>query len=332
MKFESVDVGFDKLRDPTDYVRLALKAEKYGFGCFWLQEGGAPTWWGPMTLAALILDKTETISVGTGIVSPFKRHPETLASESVTLSQASKGRFVLGMGSGAESLAAFGVRTSQLTGMREATDIVKRLLDGQSFEYKGEVFSYRQPRPLPMKMDYIPPVYLGAMGPKMIEVAYRFADGMVTSRRLGSCPEYLRWVYGIIEGLGGNGKRAFAVRSFVESSVDKDRSRAYHGIRHAIATHTIPRIPEYVLDKTGVEPKKMRAVLQAIRSGGSDLEALIDEDLVRHFSMSGTPEDCVEKLESLQATGLKTPILYFHGETPEKALDMAGREILPLVT
>ena len=94
LKFKSFDVGFPDLAHPEDYVKLAQSAEKYGFGCIWLQEG---TSWDPMTISALILSRTRNVNVGTGVVSIFKRHPEVLSTEAATLSELSDGRFILGI-------------------------------------------------------------------------------------------------------------------------------------------------------------------------------------------------------------------------------------------
>src|SRR5688572_5078234 len=200
MAFRAIDVGFPELGSPVDYVRLARHAERLGFNGIWLQEGSG---WGALPLAALVLAATERLMVGTGIVSPFKRHPESLAGDAAVLAESSRGRFVLGLGSASPMLESFDLTIPQVTGMREAIDIVRRLLAGERFTHDGRVFTYRTPRPLAVRSSYHTPVVLGAMGPKMIRLAAEVADGLMISRRGGSSPRYVRSVLDAVAAVPG---------------------------------------------------------------------------------------------------------------------------------
>jgi 5,10-methylenetetrahydromethanopterin reductase len=144
LKFKSVDVGFAGL-EPADCARLAKTAEGLGFGCVWLQEGGG---WGAIPLAASILVKTKTIKVGTGIVSPFRRHPLSLVEDATTLNEASNGRFILGMGSSPHQLKTTGIWVSQLKGMREAVEIIRRSFSGEAFTYRARYSGSKSPASL----------------------------------------------------------------------------------------------------------------------------------------------------------------------------------------
>jgi 5,10-methylenetetrahydromethanopterin reductase len=319
---------------PKDYVRLAVKAEEYGFGCVWLQEGSS---WGALPLASSILDSTTRIRVGSGIVSPFSRHPHSLAADAAVLSEASGGRFILGIGSAPTLLRAWGLDVSQLAGMREAVEVLRNLLKGRPFTYEGSVFRYESPSSLRLPMGkQPPPIYLGALQPRMIRLAAEVGDGLLISRRGGSSPRYVKEVLRLVEQERRRSRKhkggPFSVCSFVESSIDTDRERAVKTIRRVLASYTIPSMPATVLRNTGVGLEEVRGIRDARGRRPGDLASSVSREVVRELSMTGTPQDCLEKLESLADTGLEVPILYLHGPSIDKALDLAGTDILPHAT
>jgi hypothetical protein len=87
-----------------------------------------------------------------------------------------------------------------------------------------------------------------------------------------------------------------------------------------------------VLRNTEVRLEEVRSVRDAKDRRPGDLASSVSRDVVHKLTMTGTPQDCLEKLESLVDTGLEVPILYLHGPSIDKALDLAGTEILPQIT
>ncbi|MDA4131019.1 MAG: LLM class flavin-dependent oxidoreductase [Thaumarchaeota archaeon] len=323
-KFRSVDVGFAEL-DARDHVRLAKKAEKLGFSCVWLQEGNK---WGAIPLAAAILSNTEKIRVGTGIVSPFRRHPLSLSVDSAVLSELSGGRFILGIGSAPSQLRAMGLHVSQLRGLRESVEILRRLFKGERFVYSGEVFRIEKPTALEVALKSFPPIYLGALMPKMIELAAEIADGLLISRRGGSSPRYVKEVIRLVKKVRRRASHPehFSIRAFIETSIDEDREKAFQLSRKVLGSYTIPLMPRPVLNQT-----EFWEDVRLIAGSREVSEKMIDEGIIRGFSMSGNPSDCLEKLETFSETGLEVPIFYFHGPSADKALELAGKQILPKV-
>ena len=72
---------------------------------------GAPVW-EAMAIATWVAAKTERIKIGHLVLCDAFRQPAVLAKQAVTLSEASGGRFELGLGSGSmpKELAKFGLR------------------------------------------------------------------------------------------------------------------------------------------------------------------------------------------------------------------------------
>ena len=84
--------------DPALYAELAAEAERVGFDQIWVSNDlflhSAPA------LAASMLERTERISVGIGILNPFSIHPAEIAMLASTLDQLHENRFLLGLAAG----------------------------------------------------------------------------------------------------------------------------------------------------------------------------------------------------------------------------------------
>ena len=102
---------------------------------------------GALSLASSILDSTTRIKAGSGIVSPFARHPHFLADDAAVLSEESGGRFILGIGTAPTLLKVWGLDVSQLTGIREAVEVLRRLLKGNPSPTREVCSAFRVPAP-----------------------------------------------------------------------------------------------------------------------------------------------------------------------------------------
>jgi alkanesulfonate monooxygenase SsuD/methylene tetrahydromethanopterin reductase-like flavin-dependent oxidoreductase (luciferase family) len=110
------------------------------------------------------------------------RNPALLAKMSATLQFLSGGRFLFGIGAGgnAEEYRAYGydfpsaaIRVQQL---EEALQIIKAMWTQKQATFTGRYYrvidAYCEPKPEPL-----PPIMVGAWGPKMLRLTARYADG-----------------------------------------------------------------------------------------------------------------------------------------------------------
>ncbi|GAC1488193.1 MAG: LLM class F420-dependent oxidoreductase [Solirubrobacteraceae bacterium] len=79
----------------ADSEALVRRAEAAGYDDLWTGDTTGPDGFTPLALAAAW---TERPRLGTGIVSAFTRSPVVLAQHAAALQDASRGRFVLGLG------------------------------------------------------------------------------------------------------------------------------------------------------------------------------------------------------------------------------------------
>ena len=176
------------LRTGLDYVRYA---EEKGFEAVWQAESrlvrDAIV---PMAAYAAV---TERIKVGSGVINNWTRNIGLLASTFLTLDDLAPGRVICGIGAWWDPLARnVGIeRRKPLLAMRETVDLLRRLLNMEQVTFHGEfhyvegieldvVHGRKEPRDVP--------IYIGATGPKMMELSGEIADGVV----LNYCvpPEY----------------------------------------------------------------------------------------------------------------------------------------------
>jgi alkanesulfonate monooxygenase SsuD/methylene tetrahydromethanopterin reductase-like flavin-dependent oxidoreductase (luciferase family) len=82
----------------------ALLIEKLGFDELFIGEhysAGTEPYPSPLMLAASLLTRTERLIFGTGVINAPLHHPAMIAAEAAQFDHLSKGRFILGIGSGA---------------------------------------------------------------------------------------------------------------------------------------------------------------------------------------------------------------------------------------
>src|ERR1700754_1070462 len=162
----------------ADITERALHAEAGGFdGIAFIDHLEAPglpgeSIWEAMGIATWVAAKTERLRIGHLVLCDAFRHPAVLAKQAVTLSEASDGRFELGLGSGsghAES-ARFDVGQQDPVARVEQLERHLALL----VQYWGaDEASERTQSPRP---EHRIPLILGGTGRRMMELVRKYAD------------------------------------------------------------------------------------------------------------------------------------------------------------
>ncbi len=110
------------------FAELAAAADDAGFDQVWVSHDlffrSAPV------LVAAAAAATRTVQLGIGIMNPFSAHPAELAMHAATLQELSRGRFLLGLGSGAEEFLGWAglARPRPLAAARDAVLSCRALL------------------------------------------------------------------------------------------------------------------------------------------------------------------------------------------------------------
>jgi len=142
----------------------------------------------PFLALLLAAEHTKRIELITGVAIAFARSPMTLALQAWNLQKYSGGRMVLGLGS--QVRAHIENRFSMpwaapAEKMRELILAVRAIWDcwgrGTPLNFRGKHYKHTLMTPVfnPVPIGLPDPkIYLGALGPKMIEVAGEVADGL----------------------------------------------------------------------------------------------------------------------------------------------------------
>jgi phthiodiolone/phenolphthiodiolone dimycocerosates ketoreductase len=135
----------------------------------------------PFVVIGALGARTKRIRFGVSVTDPIRLHPASIARAALTLQHTTKGRFILGLGAGErENTEPYGLSiTKSVSRFEEALKVIRLLWgargpidhDGEFFHLKGAAMSLRPYLKRP------PPIWVAAMGPRMLEIAGRYADG-----------------------------------------------------------------------------------------------------------------------------------------------------------
>jgi alkanesulfonate monooxygenase SsuD/methylene tetrahydromethanopterin reductase-like flavin-dependent oxidoreductase (luciferase family) len=193
----NLGVIFPPDQPPERLREVALAAEQAGLAELWLwedcfAESGIAT-------AAAVLGWTERLRVGIGLLPVPLRNVALTAMELATLARLFPGRLVPGVGHGVlDWMAQVGVRAeSPMTLLSEYASALRDLLHGQTVTRSGRYVSLDAVGlswpPLP---DSVPPVLVGAVGPRTLGLAGAVGDGVILTGEttVDELPEAVRRV------------------------------------------------------------------------------------------------------------------------------------------
>src|SRR5438128_2759721 len=215
------------IRDGMRYARLA---EAAGFEAVWQAESRlvreATV---PMAAYAAVTDR---IKVGSGVVNNWTRNVGLLAATFSTLDDLAPGRVILGIGAWWDPLARkVGItRRKPLLAMRETVEATRRLLAMERVTFRGEFVDLEDVEIDIVHGDRSPkdvPIYVGATGMKMMELAGEIADGVLLNYLVS--PAYNREAMEHLRaGAERVGRKVEQIDrpQLIVCSLDKDRSRA----------------------------------------------------------------------------------------------------------
>ena len=152
------------------------RAEEQGFHTAWF---GQLFDHDALTLLALAAGVTDRIELGTWVIPTYPRHPSALAQQALTVQAASGNRLILGVGAShaavIENRLGLDYRRP-LSHMREYLRVLGGLMTGDPVAHEGP--RYRVSLQIGHQGTTPPPVFLAALGPRMLELAGRVADGV----------------------------------------------------------------------------------------------------------------------------------------------------------
>ncbi len=204
------------------------------------------------TVLALAGYEVPGIELVTGVVPAKPHHPIALATQALTVSAATGGRFTLGVGLSHKFVVegVFGLSYDRPASyMREYVEVLVSLMNREQVKYEGDHFQVATREPLDVAAS-APPVLLAALGSRMLGVAGAVADGTVTWMT-GPATVADHIVPTMTAAAAAAGRPAPRVHVILPICVTADRDTAYAEATSAFAMYD--RIPSYraMLDREG---------------------------------------------------------------------------------
>ena len=163
----------------ADITERARHAEASGFnGMAFIDHLEAParpdeTIWEAMGIATWVAAKTERLRIGHLVLCDAFRHPAVLAKQAITLSDASDGRFDLGLGAGSWPTEFTRFDVGQQDPVARVEQLERHL--GLIRQYWGDD-PQTGPAPQAPQRSHPIPLVLGGTGRRMMELVRRYAD------------------------------------------------------------------------------------------------------------------------------------------------------------
>ena len=255
----------------------------------------------PLLVAA---QNTQRVDLMTSIAVAFARSPMTLANIGHDLNAASKGRFILGLGSQIRPhiTKRFSMPwSSPAARMREFILAMRAIWanwhEGEPLAFTGKFYNHTLMTPFftPTDNEFgAPRVSLAAVGPMMTEVAGEVADGIIV--HAFTTEKYLRetTLPALEKGFAKSGRKRedfeISYPVFVVTGKDeKDIEQAKVATKQQIAFYGSTPAYKPVLDSIGAG--ELQGELNGMSKQGrwEEMGGLIDESMLNEFAVVGEP-------------------------------------------
>ncbi len=310
------DIGYE--------IEMAKYAEEKGFSEIWQADTRLAR--DCVVMMSALLAETSRIRIGSGVLPVYTRNPAVIAATWSTmwelggLTPTGESRVMLGLGAWWEPIASRvgAPRRRPLVAMRENVEAIRALFTMQEVSYEGEFVHLDRVRLDVAYGDSTPraiPVYIGATGPKMLELTGEIADGVVLNYVVPTA--YIRnAVAQVSAGAVRAGRDPASIdrpELLVCSLCDDDPDEAIATGKSLVAYYlgTEP----HLMEASGADPDLVERVKQVVGWPATEADyrraaPLISDGFVRDLMAVGTSAQCRDKVAEYIDVGVTCPILY----------------------
>jgi 5,10-methylenetetrahydromethanopterin reductase len=296
-------------------------AEEVGFDRFGVAD--LPYHYDCMTVMTACLLATERLEVESLVTNPYTRDPGLIAAAWATMADLSAGRAILGIGGGVESATRVHVapwgheRPHPASAVREAVTVYRAMWRGEKVTLDGKVVHVHGATldcPLPPRI----PVLVAARGRVMLRLAGEIADIAHLASLFMDVEHQRENVRGVVEGarVAGRDPRDLEIDMSVTVSVSSDMELARADARRNAAqtilwiagtdTHNArrrdwQRPPQFDVDEDLIRALTTRWDMWKQPELPAELAAMIDDETLDRFTVSGDADECARRMRALAA-------------------------------
>ncbi|WP_338595957.1 TIGR03842 family LLM class F420-dependent oxidoreductase [Saccharopolyspora sp. SCSIO 74807] len=322
--------------DPSAWrvVDLMRRAEDLGFEHGWTFDS-CVLWQEPYVIHSQILAATDRMVVGPMVTNPATRDWTVTASTFATLNEMFGNRTVCGIGRGDSAVRVTGGKPNTLATLEHAMQVIRDLAEGREVRLDGNEVR------LPWVRNGSLPVWMGAYGPKALELAGRVADGFILQL---ADPLLTRWMVDHVRQAAADAGRdpaeitvCVAAPAYVGDDLGHARQqcRWFGGMvgnhvadlvtRYGAQSDAVPAaLTDYVKDRAGYD------YAHHGRADNPDTEFVPDE-IVDRFCLLGPAPAHIDKLTELRDAGVDQFALYAMHDAIESTMEQYGSQVIPAV-
>jgi 5,10-methylenetetrahydromethanopterin reductase len=292
---------------PARIGALASAAEQAGFAAVFVAEGHGDA----LSLCHPVAAATSRVRVGTAITNAALRPPVLAAKTAAQLDQAAGGRFLLGLGVANTVMNdRFGIAPfAPLPMIEEYVGVIRAVLRGEA-GYDGQVFRTGMV-PLdspPVRADL--PVYLAALGPRMLELAGRIADGVILNLMTPALAGQAARTVRAAAQAAGRDPASVEIACVVHCCLNDDVAAAGSAARAMVLRYVLhPAAPRLFGEASG--DADLRAVRELVLAGDrAGAAGQVPQQVADGFVARGGAAQCAARLAEYRAAGVDLPVLF----------------------
>ena len=304
-------------------MEMAQYAEERGFSEIWQADTRLAR--DCIVMMSAFLARTNRLRFGSGVLPVWTRNPAVIAATWSTMWELGgrpdgRGRVMLGLGAWWEPIASrVGVRREKpLKAMREYVEAIRQLFSMQEVTYQGEFIHLDKIRLDVAYGDDSPrdiPIYLGATGDKMLELAGEICDGVVLNYVVST--DYIRRAISLVEKGARQAGRSIQDIDLPELLVcclsDSDPQAAMAEGKKLVAYYLATE--PHIMKASGVSEELLEKVQSILTWPAREEDYIrasreIPEEVVRGLIAVGTSVECRAKVKEYLDAGVTCPILF----------------------
>lgn len=319
-------------------IEMARRAESDGFDAVWwpchlmgwhpdslwtedltplaAMQSSPHVYFDPFIMMGAAASHTETVKIGSVVTDLIRRHPAMVANQMLTLDHLSRGRAILGLGSGeAMNIEPYGIAFNKpVSRLSEGIDVIRLLwgaegrvnYDGDFHHLKDAVLGLRPYGEMP------PDIWIAAHGPRMLELTGEKADGWLPTKI--SVEDYRRSLETIRASAvaGGRDLDRFTPGMLGYLLLAPDEETLTRLCQEPLVRALCVMLPPTIYRALGYEPPLGAGggFHDYIPSTVSREDALaivgrIPPEVVRYYAFCGTPEQVAEEVLAYHGAGLR---------------------------
>jgi 5,10-methylenetetrahydromethanopterin reductase len=311
-------------KHPMQYeLEMVKYAEERGFSEIWQADTRLAR--DCIVMMSAFLARTSRLRFGSGVLPIWTRNPAVIASTWSSMWELGgrcneSGRVMLGLGAWWEPISTrVGVkREKPLKAMREYIESIRALFSMEEVTYQGDFVHLDHIRLDVAYGDNSPrdiPIYLGATGDKMLELAGEICDGVVLNYVVSV--DYIRNAIALVEqGAKKVGKtiQDIDLPELMVCCLSDSDPRAAMAEGKKLVAYYLATEP-HIMKASGVSEELLEKVQSILTWPAREEDYIrasheIPEEVVRKLMAVGTSTECRAKVKEYIDAGVTCPILF----------------------